>query len=167
MPRKLSLRRRLSTAAGWPVGSGRRPGTTSGGRRTCGRSTRAPAGTERGRVQQQDAGVGPVFHRRYGTRIREARLTAEQLIDRIADRVRLLRQAARRTRDDAGRRRVPGAHGRPWDGPVGVIDRTSRSFAFVTLDGHLEAGQIRSSAQPYDGMVVFEIESWRAAPAGW
>ena len=30
----------------------------------------------------------------------------------------------------------------------------------MTLEGHLEAGQIRFSARAEDGMVVFEIESW-------
>jgi uncharacterized protein (UPF0548 family) len=48
----------------------------------------------------------------------------------------------------------------PLDGPVRVVERTARSFRLVTLDGHLEAGQIRFSAQPQDGVVMFEIESW-------
>jgi hypothetical protein len=48
----------------------------------------------------------------------------------------------------------------PWDGPVRVVERTPVSFRLVTLEGHLEAGQIRFSARGEDGMVVFEIESW-------
>jgi hypothetical protein len=48
----------------------------------------------------------------------------------------------------------------PWDGPVRVVERGPTCFRLVTLDGHLEAGQIRFSARGEDGMVVFEIESW-------
>ena len=48
----------------------------------------------------------------------------------------------------------------PWDGPVRVIERTPTSFRLVTLDGHLEAGQIRFCAEPRDGLIEFEIESW-------
>jgi uncharacterized protein (UPF0548 family) len=53
--------------------------------------------------------------------------------------------------------RLPG----PWDGPVRVIDRTPASFRFVTLDGHMEAGEIEFRAGPTDrGHVRFEIETW-------
>jgi hypothetical protein len=51
--------------------------------------------------------------------------------------------------------RMPG----PWDGPVRVVDRTPTSFRFVTLDGHLEAGQIRFTAER-DELLEFRIESW-------
>jgi hypothetical protein len=51
--------------------------------------------------------------------------------------------------------RMPG----PWDGPVRVVDRSATSFRFVTLEGHLEAGQIEFRAYDDDGL-VFEIESW-------
>jgi hypothetical protein len=51
--------------------------------------------------------------------------------------------------------RMPG----PWDGPVRVVERTPSSFRFVTLDGHLEAGQIRFAAERGD-LLEFRIESW-------
>jgi hypothetical protein len=51
--------------------------------------------------------------------------------------------------------RMPG----PWDGPVRVVERTPDAFRFVTLDGHLEAGQIRFSAAR-DDLLEFRIESW-------
>jgi hypothetical protein len=54
--------------------------------------------------------------------------------------------------------RMPG----PWDGPVRVIERTASSFRFVTLEGHLEAGQIRFSAQSGE-LLEFRIESWARA----
>ena len=54
--------------------------------------------------------------------------------------------------------RMPG----PWDGPVRVIERTPCSFAFATLDGHLEAGQIRFAARRAE-LLEFSIESWARA----
>jgi len=52
--------------------------------------------------------------------------------------------------------RMPG----PWDGPVRVVHRAPTSFRFVTLKGHLEAGEIEFRARCEDGELVFEIESW-------
>ncbi len=52
--------------------------------------------------------------------------------------------------------RMPG----PWDGPVRVVAREETSFRFVTLEDHLEAGQIEFSAHREDGLLIFEIESW-------
>ena len=52
----------------------------------------------------------------------------------------------------------------PWDGPVRVAERTRTSFRLVTLDGHLEAGQIRFSAHDRGFFFIeFEIESGHAA----
>ena len=53
--------------------------------------------------------------------------------------------------------RMPG----PWDGPVRVVERNDTCFRLITLEGHLEAGQIRfSAADGDDGRLVFAIESW-------
>src|SRR6185437_14583267 len=52
--------------------------------------------------------------------------------------------------------RMPG----PWDGPVRVVDATPHSFCFMTLRGHLEAGQIAFRVGGRDGALEFEIESW-------
>ena len=51
--------------------------------------------------------------------------------------------------------RMPG----PWDGPVRVIECTPTSFRFATLEGHLEAGQIRFAAHSGE-LLEFWIESW-------
>jgi hypothetical protein len=48
----------------------------------------------------------------------------------------------------------------PWDGPIRVAEVTPTSFRFLTLAGHLEAGQIEWRARDEDGALVFEIESW-------
>ena len=55
----------------------------------------------------------------------------------------------------------------PWDGPVRVAERTPTSFRLVTIDGHLEAGQIRFSAQQREDAIVFEIESWARSSSGF
>ena len=57
-------------------------------------------------------------------------------------------------------------------GPVGRAGprRSSAprtSFRLVTLDGHLEAGQIRFSVTSAAGCIVFEIESWARSANGF
>ena len=41
-----------------------------------------------------------------------------------------------------------------------MVNRTPTSFRFVTLSGHLEAGQIEFRARREGDELVFEIESW-------
>jgi uncharacterized protein (UPF0548 family) len=135
-----------------------------------------PAGVAGGDdVQHQEEGTGPLFHRTYRTRIREADVTAEELLERVAadpDRaaprefasfVKLHGEPGRMRVGDEYRVRMAG----PWDGPVRVAERTSTSFRLVTLDGHLEAGQIRFSAHERGGLIVFEIESWARSANGF
>jgi uncharacterized protein (UPF0548 family) len=55
--------------------------------------------------------------------------------------------------------RMPG----PWDGPIRSVEVTRDSFRFVTLDGHLEAGQIEWRARDEGDELVFQIESWARA----
>ena len=115
-------------------------------------------------------GAGPLFHRVYRGCIREAQIDAQALIETIArdlDRVAPTEFASFRKvkGDDRGMSvgdeyvvRMPG----PWDGPVRVIERTPTAFRFVTLQGHLEAGQIRFEARD-DRLLEFSIESWARA----
>lgn len=119
-------------------------------------------------VQGYDYGFGPLFHRVYRTRIRDASLTPKELMERIqADPNQTSpTKFARfqRTRGDGGRLaigdefvvRMPG----PWDGPVRVIDVKPQSFRLATLIGHLEAGQIEFRAAQDGDLMRFEIESW-------
>ncbi|MGH2892399.1 MAG: DUF1990 family protein, partial [Solirubrobacteraceae bacterium] len=119
-------------------------------------------------LQRAEDGVGPLFHRRYSTRIRESELSAAALMTQLKTD---LNQAApkkfarfHRVRgDQPGLRlgdeyvvRMPG----PWDGPVRVIADEECSFRLATLAGHLEAGQIEFRARSVDEMIAFEIESW-------
>jgi hypothetical protein len=121
-----------------------------------------------GDVQRIEDGVGPLFHRLYRARIRDARLTPEELISCLGvDPNRATPNALARFLKVRGAEshlavgdelvvRMPG----PWDGPVRVASATPLSFRFATLSGHLEAGQIEFRAMPAHEMLHFEIESW-------
>ena len=178
MPRRPSLTRRLGTAARWPVGvaltSWRYMWRTTPFHRSEEEGRLAdhapppiPDEPSREEVQHPPGGVGPLFHRLYRARIREARVGPEELIATITedpDRVaptefasfnKVLGEKGAMAVGDEYVVRMPG----PWDGPVRVVDRTPTSFRFVTLDGHLEAGQIRFSAERGE-LLEFRIESW-------
>ena len=126
-----------------------------------------PAGPSRDEVQHPPDGVGPLFHRIYRARIREARVAPHELIEAVTadlDRVapsefasfaKVLGEDGTMAVGDEYVVRMPG----PWDGPVRVVDRTPTSFRFVTLDGHLEAGQISFAAERGE-LLEFSIESW-------
>src|SRR6185437_5452226 len=115
-----------------------------------------PDGVDGTELQRPEDGVGPLFHRRYSTRIRESELSATALMAQLKTD---LNQAApkefarfHRVRGDQPRLRLgdeysvrmPG----PWDGPVRVISDDECSFRLATLAGHLEAGQIEFRARP-------------------
>jgi Domain of unknown function (DUF1990) len=118
-------------------------------------------------LQASADGVGPLFHRTYRTRIRDARPSAEQLFAAIrADPNRVApTEFARffKVHGDEPEMRVgdeyvvrmPG----PWDGPVRVVEVNPCSFRLATLRGHREAGQIEFTAADGEELVV-GIESW-------
>jgi hypothetical protein len=181
MPASLPRTRRWLTAATWPAGIALTAwdymwrstpmhrtehliGPDSGGSWP---TVRTPSPHED--VQGTEHGYGPLFHRRYRTRIREATVGPEQLMTVLqADPNRAAPTTfARFQRVDESRRdmrigdeyvvRMPG----PWDGPVRVIEATPCSFRLATLTGHLEAGQIEFRVGPAGkGQMRFEIESW-------
>ncbi|HEX2047701.1 MAG TPA: DUF1990 family protein [Acidimicrobiales bacterium] len=177
--RRLSRFRRLATAALWPTGVAltswhymwritplhRRdlPGTMAEDG-----PPPVPEGVSLEDAQLSGAGVGPLYHRRYCARIADVSLSAEELMDRVlADPNDLApTEFARFTkvRGEKGRMqvgdeyvvRMPG----PWDGPVRVASVTPTSFRLLTLDGHLEAGQIEFRTRGEGDELVFTIESW-------
>jgi hypothetical protein len=119
-------------------------------------------------VQLPEHGAGPLFHRRYRVRIRDAKYTPEELMALVSggpDRVAPTEFASfQKVRGEDGRMalgdefvvRMPG----PWDGPVRVVDVQPTSFRLATLAGHLEAGQIEFTAAREGDRLVFHIESW-------
>ena len=119
-------------------------------------------------VKTVDDGAGPLFHRLFRVRIRDVEVDAGRLVERLtADLDRVAPSEVVSFRKQRGRLgelavgdeyrvRMPA----PWDGPVRVVDRTPTSFRFVTLAGHLEAGQIEFRAHDRPGGLVFEIETW-------
>jgi hypothetical protein len=179
MPRPLSRSRRVATAARWPIGlaltSWRYMWRTTPMHRNeepgdlrDDAPPPLPDHLERDDVQQPAAGAGPLFHRRYSARIRETPWSPEEVIERLMrdpDEVAPRELASfQKVRGEAGGMRPNDEYvvrmPAPWDGPVRVAEVTPTSFRLVTLDGHLEAGQIEFRAEPEDGTVRFTIESW-------
>jgi hypothetical protein len=118
-------------------------------------------------VQALDDGQGDMFRRRYRTRIEAARYSASELIAFVAadpNRVAPSEFATfQKTRGAEGAMAIGDEYvvrmAGPWDGPVRVSEREHQSFKLLTLDGHLEAGQIEFRAAERDDQIVFEIES--------
>ena len=165
VPKRPKRSRRLATAARWPVGLGLTAWRYMWRTTPMHRSELTgvpdedgpppiPGGVDGDEIQLPEDGAGALFHRIYRTRIRDARLTPIELFERLAANLNDVApsefasfEKVRGEQDSLSVRdeyvaRMPG----PWDGPVRVIDRTPTSFRLVTLDGHLEAGQIEFRA---------------------
>jgi uncharacterized protein (UPF0548 family) len=180
MPRKLPLRRRVGTAARWPVGVGltfwrylwritpirrsERPGVVSEES-----PPPIPDAVDTTDLHPPDRGAGPLFHRRYAVRIAGSALSPDQLMAKIQADLNAvaptefasfhkLRGGSGMAVDDEYLVRMPG----PWDGPVRVVAVSPTSFRLATLEGHLEAGQIEFRAER-DPALTFTIESWARA----
>ncbi len=136
-----------------------------------------PDGVGRDGVQWYTDGYGALLHRCYAVRALDPRVGPEEVVAQLAAdpnsaapgeaAVFVKSKEAGDTSVDGmavGDEyvvRMPG----PWDGPVRVVHRTATSFRFVTLRGHLEAGEIEFRARCERGdsggtELVFEIESW-------
>jgi hypothetical protein len=176
----LPLSRRIGTAARWPLGVLKTGWdylwrTTPMDRREEPGSVPddapppLPPGIDRAEMQGVEDGVGPLMHRRYVARVKDAQLTAEQLIGAFASdpnraSPRGLASFEKLTGPEDELRvgdeftvRMPG----PWDGPVRTVEVSPTRFGFVTLDGHLEAGRIRFEARDLGpGRLEISIEAW-------
>jgi uncharacterized protein (UPF0548 family) len=180
MPRRLTISRRAATAARWPLGV-LKTGWDYLWRTTPMDRTNVPGsvpedappplppGTDRRDHQGVEDGFGPLMHRRYEVRVRDAERTAEELInafaavpDRAAPRalasfVKVRGEAGALRVGDEFTVRMPG----PWDGPVRVVELDATGFGLATLDGHLEAGRIRFTASDLGpGRLAVRIEAW-------
>jgi len=180
MPSRLTLSRRVATAARWP------PGVLKTGWDYLWRTTPMhrfegpgsvpadvppplPPGTDHSDLQGVEDGVGPLMHRSYVARVREAKLAAAELIaafagepnraapTALASFVKLRGEQGELRVGDEFTVRMPG----PWDGPVRAVEVGLNGFSFVTLDGHLEAGRIRFTARDLaPGRIEVRIEAW-------
>lgn len=123
------------------------------------------------RLQRASDGVGPLYHRRYSIGFTDADLDPVELMQHIRADVNSavptdLAQFEGRDGGDPGAVevgeeflvRLPG----PWNGPVRVVDIDDHSFTLMTLEGHMEAGQIsfRTGTHPEHGWTTFEIQSF-------
>jgi hypothetical protein len=127
-----------------------------------------PHGVSTEDLQLPEDGVGALFHRTYRVRIREPGLGPEDLVRQLTtdpDRAapsefasfnKVHGEKGTMRVDDEYVVRMPG----PWDGPVRVTEVTPTSFRLVTLNGHLEAGQIDFCARAHSEGLAFTIESW-------
>jgi hypothetical protein len=119
-------------------------------------------------VQTRADGHGPLHHRVYRVRIRDAQTTPEALFAAVVADLNAVSPVAmarwEKTRGEDG----PPALGDeyvvhlagPWEGPVRVVERTPTFFRVVTLRGHMEAGENAFRAlRDDDGRLVFEIET--------
>jgi uncharacterized protein DUF1990 len=130
-----------------------------------------PGGVDADEVVGQESGYGPLFHRRYRTRIRGGQLSGEDLMvivkndpnaaapTKFARFQKVFGEQDTMAVGDEYVVRMPG----PWDGPVRVVALSPLWFRLATLKGHLEAGQIEFRAVPSvddHGQLGFEIQSW-------
>ena len=177
--RRLPLARSVATAVRWP------PGVLVTSWRYMWRTTPMYRSEEPGswaddappplpdgllddEAQRVADGAGPLFHRRYQARIRDPQLSPEELmahLHRDPDRAAPSEFATFRKVGKGGGAMRPGDEyvvrmPGPWDGPVRVVETSPRSFRLMTLEGHLEAGQIVFSASGEGEHIEFEIESW-------
>ena len=131
----------------------------------------------RAAVQAEGDGVGPRFHRRYEVDVEGATKTPEALVTCIGadiqayvpDEIAVFRKSV----GEEGRLAVGDEFDieirSPWDGPVRVAEATPTAFTLATLEGHMEAGQIRFRAADHPsrpGALRFSIESWARSRDG-
>ena len=119
-------------------------------------------------------GVGPLFHRRYYVDIADVEFSSKaELMKHIVNHLNQFTANTmalfRRIEDDTDVVEMSLGDdyfihiAGPFQAPVRVIDVSDTSFSFITLDEHLEAGEIqfRLIDHPEDADVTrFEIRSW-------
>ncbi len=130
-----------------------------------------PSASDTPGLQTEAEGVGARFHRRYQVDVEHATRTPAELVARIGADIQ-----AYVPDEIAVFKKAKGAEGAlavgdeydiqirsPWDGPVRVVEAAPTRFTLATLQGHMEAGQIRFEATGHPatpGALRFSIESW-------
>ena len=123
-------------------------------------------------VQRAADGVGPLYRRSYRIAFTDSTMTPEQVVATLRRDINAATPEAMARFEDGsadgetdpievGNEYVVYLPG-PWNGPVRVVDADATSFTLMTLDGHMEAGQITFRARSHDRFdwTVFEIESF-------
>ncbi len=119
-------------------------------------------------VQTENDGAGPRYHRVYSIDFAASYDHAKKTMDALKADPNIFSPTLIATFE-----KTTGAPGElavgdefmvhitgPWQGPVRVSQVTESSFTLLTLEGHLEAGQIQFSLhQSPEGGAHFEIES--------
>ncbi len=121
-----------------------------------------------GKVQSIGEGAGPRYHRVYAIDLAVSFDSAQQtmhevMLDPNAFSPKLI-ATFEKTKGAADRLQVGDEFmvhiSGPWDGPVRVSQVSEASFTLLTLNGHIEAGQIQFRlVKQDDGNARFEIES--------
>ncbi len=138
-----------------------------------------PSGdTDHRDVQRLEDGVGPIVFRRYWVEITGSDLSNTQLMERIQSNLNdfvaeELAYFEPEEQHESPTERIAAvvAKGKdffidiagPWNGPVRVAQVSPTAFTLVTLDGHLEAGEIcfRLVDDPHKSdTIIFEIFSF-------
>ena len=120
-------------------------------------------------LQLAQEGTGDLFNRRYRVEIDKPQLDAKAVMHRIYDDIDWFVPTELATFEKTKGSGEQFAEGDeymihitgPWDGPVRTIKVEPMMFAFATLEGHLEAGEIHfRAADEGENRLRFEIESW-------
>ncbi len=131
----------------------------------------------RAAVQAEADGVGPRFHRRYEIDIEAPTKTPEELMHCIGENIQAyvpgeIAVFSKETGDETtlavGDEYAIEIRS-PWNGPVRVAEVAPRRITLVTLEGHMEAGQIRFEAADHPRQpdaLRFSIESWARSRDG-
>lgn len=122
--------------------------------------------------QTRDDGCGPIVARTHSVTIRDAQLSAAELMAefrRAPNRFVPWHIAGFFSNGEPATELAPGDQlvvelPGPWNGPVRVDSATDTELMLITLPGHMEAGHIRfRTSTTADGDIVFEIRSWARA----
>ena len=128
-------------------------------------------------IQREEDGVGARFHRRYEVDVEKTTKSPVELIRCIGENIQAYVPDELATFEKS-----TGVEGQlaigdeydihirsPWDGPVRVVEAEPTRFTLATLDGHMEAGQIRFEAVEHPTVpdaLRFSIESWARSRDG-
>jgi uncharacterized protein (UPF0548 family) len=122
-------------------------------------------------LQILTTGTGPLYVRSYQVDLVNPAVDAETLMQNIVENINCYSPQAlarfEKVKGDPDHIAVGDEYfihiTGPWNGPVRVIDVTPTSFTFVTLKGHLEAGEINFSVTDHPELsdaLRFRIQSW-------